>query len=53
MERQIKTLSALNSIYRGRVSNFSGKEFAVHPQREQTPESGKHFYQNIIGNTYE
>lgn len=41
MERQIKTLSALNTIYRGRVSDASGRQFAVHPQRTETPASGK------------
>lgn len=40
MERQIKTLSALNSIYKGRVGDTGRKEFAVHPQTPKTPESG-------------
>lgn len=41
MERQLKTLSALNTIYRGRVSDVSGKQFAVHSQRVESPQSGK------------
>lgn len=41
MERDIKTLSALNSLYKGRVSDGTRRQFAVHPQRAETPESGK------------
>lgn len=49
MERQIKTLSALNTIYRGKVSAVGGRQFVVHPPKSETPESGKfNFVQKYV-----